>query len=87
MPIVLTTKRLFLLGYKGVVVETPDSKIVAQIPRSDLRAKPAKQVALYHQVDLTDEGKPVARMKFGLFDKADAHKISDARWLGYRPIR
>jgi hypothetical protein len=84
MPIVLTTKRLLILGWKGVMVETPDSKILAQMDRSDLRAKPAKRVALYRQVDLTDvEGRPVARMKFGLFDGADASGIADR--LGLPP--
>lgn len=84
MPIVLTSKRLLVLGYKGVVVEQPDSKIVAQMARSDLRAKPAKRVALYHQVDLTDiEGKAVARMKFALFDGADARSV--AQGLGLPP--
>lgn len=84
MPIVLTSKRLLVLGWKGVVSEVPDSKILSEVPRSDLRAKPAKRVMLYHQVDLTDpEGKPVSRMKMALFDGGDARRLALA--LGEAP--
>jgi hypothetical protein len=83
-PVVLTTKRLLILGIKTGIVDQPDSKLRAEIPRADLRARPAKRVALYHAVDLTDpEGKKVARMKFGFFDGASAHKF--AQGLGEPP--
>ncbi len=83
-PIVLTTKRFLVLGFKGVVVEQPDSKIVTEVPRSEMRAKPAKRVALYHAVDVTDpQGQKLTRMKFGFFDGADAQKFAQA--LGQPP--
>ncbi len=76
-PVVLTTKRFLILGIKTGIVDQPDSKIATEIPRSDLRAFPAKRVMLYHAVDLTDpDGKKLARMKFGLFDGADAQKFA-----------
>ena len=83
-PIALTTRRLLVLGLKNTFTDQADSKIRSEMPRAELRAKPAKQVMLYHQLDLTDsEGSPVARMKFGLFDGADARKIAQA--LGPAP--
>jgi hypothetical protein len=83
-PIVLTTKRLLVLGLKNTFTDQADSTIRSQMPRAELRAKPARQIMLYHQVDLTDtEGKPVARMKFGLFDGADARNLAQA--LGEAP--
>jgi hypothetical protein len=86
MPIVLTSKRLLVLGYKGIVVEEPDSKILSQMQRSDLRAKPARRVMLYRRVDVTDtEGRPVARMNFSLFDKGDARRIADGLGLAPTP--
>ena len=66
------------------MTEVPDSKILSEVPRSDLRAKPAKRVWLYHQVDLTDpEGKPVSRLKVAFFDGADAHRLAQS--LGEPP--
>ena len=79
MPIVLTTKRLLVLGWKGTVSEVPDSKIVSQVPRPELRAKPAKRVLLYNQVDLTDTaGHTVTRLKLALFDAAEARTLAEA---------
>ncbi|HET7467656.1 MAG TPA: hypothetical protein VFL29_13430 [Candidatus Dormibacteraeota bacterium] len=83
-PIVLTTRRLLVLGLKNTFTDQADSKIRSEIPRAGLRAKPARRVMLYHQLDLTDpEGAPVARMKFGLFDGADARRLGEA--LGQPP--
>src|SRR5260370_3977413 len=63
-PVVLTSKRMLVLGFKGIIVEEADSKIVNEIPRPDLRARPAKRVALYYAVDLTDpQGNTLPRMK------------------------
>lgn len=85
-PVVLTTKRFLVLGIKTGIADQPDSKIVTEIPRSDLRARPARRVMLYQAVDLTDpQGNKVARMKFGLFDGADATKFSQG--LGEPPIQ
>lgn len=77
-PVVLTTRRFLVLGIKqDLMVEEPDSKIITEIPRSELRAKPAKRVALYHAVDVTDtEGNKLTRMKFGFFDGGDAQKFA-----------
>lgn len=77
-PIVLTTKRFLVLGIKKGIVDSPDSKIVTEIPRSELRAMPAKRVMLYHAVDVTDtQGNKLTRMKFGFFDGGDAKKFAD----------
>jgi hypothetical protein len=84
-PVVLTTKRMLILGFKGIIVEEADSKIVTEIPRSELRARPAKRVALYYAVDLTDpQGNKMARMKFGFFDRGDAQKF--AQGVGEPPM-
>jgi hypothetical protein len=83
-PVVLTTKRMLILGIKTGIIDQPDSKIRTEVSRADLRARPAKRVALFHAVDLTDpEGNKVARMKFGFFDGASAHKF--AQLLGEAP--
>jgi hypothetical protein len=83
-PVALTTKRMLILGIKVGLIDKPDSKIVTEIPRSELRAKPAKRVMLYRAVDLTDpQGNKVARMKFGLFDGVNAQKFAQA--LGEPP--
>jgi hypothetical protein len=84
-PVVITTRRLLVLGIKVGLVDKPDSKIVTEIPRSDLRAKPAKRVLLYHAVDLTDpDGNKLVRMKFAFFDGGDAQKFAQA--LGQPPV-
>ncbi len=76
-PVVLTTKRFLVLGIKKGIVDSPDSKIVTEVPRSDLRARPAKRVALFIAVDLTDpQGNKLTRMKFAFFDMANAQKFS-----------
>jgi hypothetical protein len=83
-PVVLSTKRLLVLGMKVGLIDKPDSKITAQMARSELRARPAKRVMLYHQVDLTDlEAQPVARLKFSFFDRSDAERFAHA--LGEPP--
>ena len=76
-PVVLTTKRFLVLGIKKGIVDSPDSKIVTEIPRSELRAKPAKRVALFIAVDLTDaQGNKLTRMKFGFLSMADAQRFA-----------
>ena len=83
-PIVLTNKRFLILGIKqDLMVETPDSKIVAEIPRSELRALPARRVALYRAVDVTDvAGNKLTRLKFGLFDGPAAQKFAQGLGAG-----
>ena len=84
VPIVLTTKRLLILGIKGVLTEKADSKIVTQAPRSDLRAHPAKRPFLWTKVVLTDpQGTPVAQIQFPLPNRGDAVRIATA--LGEPP--
>jgi hypothetical protein len=85
-PLVLTSKRFLILGIKqDLMVEKPDSKIVAEIPTSELRASPAKRVALYFAVDVTDvQGHKLSRLKFGLFDGASARAF--AQGLGAGPV-
>ena len=76
-PVVLTTKRFLVLGIKKGIVDSPDSKIVTEVPRSELRAKPAKRVALFIAVDLTDaQGNKLTRMKFAFFDMAVARRFA-----------
>ena len=83
VPIVLTTKRLLILGTNGLL-EKADSKIVTQVPRSELRAHPARRPFLWTKVDLTDpQGTPVARMQFPLPTRGDAARIATA--LGLPP--
>ena len=83
-PIVLTTKRMLVLGIKVGIVDQADSKIVNEIPRSELRAKPAKRVMLYYAVDLTDpQGNKLARMKFAFYRGGDAKAFAQA--LGQPP--
>lgn len=83
-PLVLTSKRFLILGIKqDLMVEHPDSKIVAEIPRSELRAKPAKRVALYHAVDVTDvNGNKLSRLKFGFFDGGAAKQFAQGLGAG-----
>ena len=83
VPIVLTTKRLLILGTNGLL-EKADSKIVTQVPRSELRAHPARRPFLWTKVDLTDpQGTPVARMQFPLPTRGNAARIATA--LGLPP--
>ncbi|SRR5712692_3026655 len=83
-PVVLTTRRFLVLGIKVGIIDQADSKIVTEVPRAELRAKPAKRVALYRAVDVTDpQGNKLVRMKFSFFDGGDAQKI--AQGLGEPP--
>jgi len=83
VPIVLTTKRLLILGTKGLL-EKADSKIVTQVPRSELRAHPARRPFLWTQVVLTDpQGTPVAQMQFPIPTRGDAARIANG--LGQPP--
>ncbi len=84
-PVVLTTRRLLVLGLRNTLMEQADSKIRSQFPRAELGAKPARRIMLYHQVDLTDaEGRPVGRMRFSLFNGRDASSIANG--LGPPPV-
>jgi hypothetical protein len=83
VPIVLTTKRLLILGTKGIN-DSPDSKIVGQLPRSDLRARPPHRRFLWTKVVLTNpEGTPVGQMLFPLPARGDARLVANA--LGAAP--
>jgi hypothetical protein len=76
-PVALTTRRFLVLGIKTGLVDKVDSKIVTEIPRSELRAKPAKRVMLYIAVDLADaQGNKVTRMKFAFNAMADAQRFA-----------
>ncbi len=78
-PVVLTTRRFLVLGIKVGIVDKADSKIVTEVPRADLRARPAKRVALYFAVDLTDpEGHKLVRMKFSFFKGGEAKAFAEA---------
>ena len=77
-PVVLTTKRFLVLGIRQGIVDQPDSKIVTAVPRSELRALPAKRVALFIAVDLTDtEGNKLTRMKFAFNAMGDAKAFAN----------
>jgi hypothetical protein len=80
MPIVLTTKRFLLLGSKeGVLSDQADGKIVAQMPRSELRARPPKRGIFNIKLYLTDpQGTPVSRMIFGHWAMGDASRFAAA---------
>jgi hypothetical protein len=77
-PLVLTNRRFLILGIKeDLMVDHVESKIKTEIPRSDLRAKPAKRVALYHAVDVTDaQGNKLTRLKFSFFNGGDAKNFA-----------
>ena len=78
-PVVATTKRFLILGIKTGLVDKPDSKIVTEIPREQLRALPAKRVFTYMAVDLTDpQGSKVARMKFPFWKGGEARTFAQA---------
>ena len=85
-PLVLTTKRFLILGIdQDVMVERPASKIVTEVPRSELRARPARRVMLYHAVDVTDvAGNKLTRLKFGFLDGEAARSF--AQGLGAGPV-
>ena len=82
-PVVLTTRRLLVLGIKTGIIDSAESRIVAEIPRSELRATPSKRVMLYHAVDLTDvQGNKVTRMKFSMMDGGDAKRFAQGLGAG-----
>lgn len=77
-PIVVTTKRFIVLEIKKGIVDRPDSKIRLEIPRSEIRALPAK-LGLTYSVDLTDvEGKKLTRMKFPFWRGGMAKSFAQA---------
>ena len=85
-PVVLTSRRFLILGIKVGIIDKPDSKIRTEIPRSELRALPARRpiLGLYWLVELTDpEGKRVAKMRFPIGDRADANAFASG--LGAPP--
>jgi hypothetical protein len=78
-PIVVTTKRFIVLEIKTGIVDRPDSKIRIEVPRSDIRAQPAKRVFTYIAVDLTDpQGSKLTRMKFPFWAGGEARRIAQA---------
>lgn len=84
VPIVLTNRRLLVLGIKGILFERADSKIVTALPRSELRAKPPYQRLLWTNLDLTDaQGRSIARMQFPIPNRGHADQI--AQLLGEPP--
>lgn len=77
-PVVLTTKRLLVLGMKNTFVDQADTKIRAEFPRSALRGR-AHRVFTYYALDLTDdEGRAIGRLRFPFWMRADAKAIGDA---------
>jgi len=77
-PIVLTTKRLLVLGMKNTFIDRADSKIRSEFPRGELRGQ-AHRVFTYYALDVTDtEGRPIGRMRFPFWSRADAKAIADA---------
>jgi hypothetical protein len=77
-PIVLTTKRLLVLGMKNTFIDQADSKIRSEFPRGALRGW-AHRVFTYYALDVTDtEGRPLGRMRFPFWMRADAKAIADA---------
>ena len=85
VPIILTTKRFLILGTKdGIINDQADSKIAAQTPRSELRARPPRRGVFNIKLFLTDpEGAPVSRMIFGHWAMAEANRLATA--LGQPP--
>src|SRR5438445_9023352 len=85
VPIILTTKRFLILGSKeGLVNDQAESKVVAQMPRSEVRAKLPRRRVLNILLELTDpEGTPAGRMIFTHFNKSDASRLATA--LGQPP--
>jgi hypothetical protein len=83
-PIVLTTKRLLVLGMKNTFIDQADSKIRSEFPRGALRGR-AHRVFTYYALDITDsDGSPLGRMRFPFWSRADAKAIADA--LGPPPL-
>ena len=80
VPVVLTTKRFLILGQKeGIVNDQPEGKIVAEMPRSDLRARSPKRGVFNIKLFLTDpQGTPVSRMIFGHWAMGEASRFAAA---------
>src|SRR5260370_38099870 len=77
-PIVLTTKRLLVLGMKNTFIDQADSKIRAEFPRGELRGR-AHRVFTYYALDVTDtEVRPISRMRFPFSSRADAKALAAA---------
>ena len=85
VPIIVTTKRFLILGSKeGLVSDQAEGKVVAEMPRSELRAKLPRRRVLNVLLELTDpQGTPAGRMIFTHFNKRDADRIAAA--LGQPP--
>src|SRR5437899_8853837 len=66
VPIIVTTKRFLILGSKeGLINDQAEGKVVAQMPRSELRAKPPRRRVLNIRPDLPDaQGTPTERRRF-----------------------
>ena len=76
-PVVLTTKRLLVLGMKNTFIDQADSKIRSEFPRSALRGR-AHRVFTYYALDLADaEGRPIGRMRFPFWSRADAKALAE----------
>jgi uncharacterized membrane protein (UPF0136 family) len=77
-PVVLTTRRLLVLGMKNTFIDQADSKIRLEFPRSALRGR-AHRVFTYYVLDLADaDGRPIGRLRFPFWSRADAKAIADA---------
>src|SRR6266849_5646496 len=77
-PIVLTTMRILVLRMKNTFIDQADSKIRSEFPRRALRGR-AHRVFTYYALDLTDaEGRPIGRMRFPFWSRADAKAIAEA---------
>jgi hypothetical protein len=85
VPIILTTKRFLILGTKdGLINDQAESKVVAQMPRSEVRAKPPRRRVLNIRLELTDpQGTPMGRMGFTHLNMSDASRLATA--LGQPP--
>ena len=85
VPIILTTKRFLILGSKeGLINDQAEGKVVAELPRSELRAKLPRRRVLNIVLELTDpQGTPSGRMIFTHFNKRDPDRIAAA--LGQPP--
>jgi hypothetical protein len=80
VPIIITTKRFLILGTKeGIINDQADSKIAAEVPRSEMRATLPRRGVLNIKLMLTDtQGAPFGRLIFTHFNMADAMRIATA---------
>lgn len=82
VPIVLTNKRLIVLGQGGFTGRAK-SEVVAQVPRAGLHAKPARSL-LWLSFDLFGpDGNQFGRMSFPLPNRAAGRQIASS--LGEPP--